>query len=483
MTDDLEGRLADTLRSRAATVSARPDAWERLEAATRDESTGARVTSLTAARDRRLMVGAPAALIGLAAALALVFGVGHRPPRPREMAASAPPVRGRADAGAAAGGPPPGLSPARPPGPDGAAGGGVSGPTLAVPGAGGGGPAVASRPLGSAATAGFRPLSVTFVSASEGWVLGRGPCAVPTCPVTLVHTRDGGRTWAPVSPPGDDVSAVRFADAANGWAFGPGLRATHDGGTTWRPVTLPGLADGAQVSSVEAAAGSVQAAVVNVAGSGPEVRMETSPVAIDAWRLAGLQVPAGAGPVPHAQVVLHGDRGWLMVVNRQVVGGARLAGGTWQTWTPPCRAAFGPGVLAASSDADLVAGCDAGVWGGTRRAEDALVSHDDGDTFAAWPAAIPVSAVNAIATLGGGTAFAGGPAGEQGGVLVATQDGGATWTTVFRQAGGGSWVDLGFTTATQGAAVVSGANGSSILLMTRDGGRSWQPVTFTAASG
>ena len=478
MTDDLETRLADTLRSRAATVSARPDGWERLEAATRTPT--ANVTSLTAARDRRLMVAAPAALVGLAAALAIAFGVGHRPAQPKQMAASAPPVQRSADSAAAAA-PSSGVAPVGPGAPSGAAGG-TAGPALAAPVAGAG-PATANRPSGPGAGAGFHPQSVTFVSAAEGWVLGSTPCATTACPLSLVRTRDGGRTWTPLTSPGDGVSTVRFADAANGWAFGPGLRTTHDGGVTWSDTSLPGVAPGAQVSSLEASSGSVHAAVVDVSGAGPEVRVETSSVGTDTWRLSAVRVPAGAGPVPHAQLVLHGERGWLMVVNRTVAGGARLAGGTWQMWSPPCRDAVGPGILAAATSTDLVAACDAGAWGGTRRAEDALVSRDGGDTFVLGPGAIPLTAANFIATRSPGHAVVSGPGVDGAAVLTATEDGGATWTTVFRQAGGGSWLDLGFTTATQGVAIESVASGSAIMLLTHDGGRSWQPVTFAGTSG
>ncbi|GAC1316073.1 MAG: hypothetical protein NVSMB16_13020 [Acidimicrobiales bacterium] len=481
MTDDLERRLADTLRSRAATVSARPDAWERLEAATQTRSTTANVTSLTAARDRRLMVAAPAALVGLAAALAIAFGVGHRPPRPKEMAASAPPIQRSADAGGATAAPSAAGGPVGPVAPGGGAGG-TAGPALAAPVAGAL-PSTASRPPGRGAGTGFHPQSVTFVSATDGWVLGSAPCATQTCPLALVRTRDGGRTWAAVTSPGDGVSTVRFADATNGWAFGPGLRATHDGGATWGDVALPGVSPGAQVSSLEAGAGFVHAAVVDVGGTGPEVRVETSPVGTDTWRIAAVRVPAGAGPVPHAQVVLHGDRGWLMVVNRTVAGGARLTGGTWQSWSPPCVDAVGPGVLAAATDTDLVAACDTGAWGGTRRAEDAVVSHDGGDTFVRSPGAVPVTAANFIATGSSGHAVVSGPAADGGAVLVDTEDGGATWTTVFRQAGGGSWLDLGFTTATQGVAIESVTSGGTIMLLSHDGGHSWQPVTFTGAPG
>jgi len=55
------------------------------------------------------------------------------------------------------------------------------------------------------------------------------------------------------------VRQVRFADADNGWAFGPDLWATHDGGAHWGRTRLPGVENGAAVSDLAAAAGAVHA--------------------------------------------------------------------------------------------------------------------------------------------------------------------------------------------------------------------------------
>jgi len=49
---------------------------------------------------------------------------------------------------------------------------------------------------------------------------------------------------------------------------------------------------------------------------------------------------------------------------------------------------------------------------------------------------------------------------------------GATWSVVLSLPGAGSLADLGFTTADQGV-VIATSEGSSQLLMTRDGGRTW----------
>ena len=69
-----------------------------------------------------------------------------------------------------------------------------------------------------------------------------------------VFPDDGGSDWvgvpaprtgltlpqADTSDPVDDVERVRFSDALNGFAFGPGLWATHDGARTWHRLDVGG---------------------------------------------------------------------------------------------------------------------------------------------------------------------------------------------------------------------------------------------------
>ena len=77
---------------------------------------------------------------------------------------------------------------------------------------------------------------LTFLDQRQGWLLavennGRYGMAV-------LHTTDGGTSWStlPVSPVLHfaDVSRMVFADARDGWLYGPDLVATRDGGKTWR---------------------------------------------------------------------------------------------------------------------------------------------------------------------------------------------------------------------------------------------------------
>lgn len=342
-------------------------------------------------------------------------------------------------------------------------------------------PAAFPGPPDGPVPGGFAAASVTFVSLRTGWVLGTAPCSSPPC-TSLVRTRDGGRTWAGVPAPRTElsldrsagVSQVRFADADNGWAFGPELWATHDGGARWSRVTLPGVGNGAVVSDLAASSGVVHAAVI-APGTG-EVRILTSPVGADEWRLSPTTVSMGAGPVPRAQLVLQGTTGWLVEVDRTVVGGARLAGGAWVPWQPPCANAGGPAVIAASTPSDLFAVCDEGVWTDAPRSVRAYTSKDGGTTFQRATVPVPLGGAAGVASGAPGSAVVAG-GGDGRSLLLSTFDAGATWATTYRGSGQLSYV--GLTSARQGVAVEEQADGrAGTLLMTVDGGRNWNVVAI-----
>jgi photosystem II stability/assembly factor-like uncharacterized protein len=493
--DDLPERLGELFRREAANITSPPDAWERYTA-----DTGQRVVLEPSARHRRAWLGVPAGLVAAAAVIAVVvaIGSGTNSAKTSRAAAGAITVHGGESssaapaiapvAGAAASGPGPAGAGAAPTfGAAPAAGSALSTATTAAAGA-----STATQvqpPVGGPVPPGFEPSSVTFVSLSEGWVLGTAPCSSVPCTApgghapnaSILRTTDGGRTWLgiPVSPtalsaaisqnPGSGVSQLRFADPSNGWAFGPDLWATHDGGASWQAVSLPGVPSGGTVMALEAAAGTVTAVVTD----GSRLAIETSPVGQDAWAPAPVSVPIGAGPVPSAQLVLQGSSGWLVEVDRTVIGGARLRAGQWQAWTPPCLTGGGPVTLAASSPVDLVADCSLGIWTGTPQGNHLFVSQDGGTTFSEAPAAIPGDGA-AIASPAPAVAVVGGTD------LVATFDGGRTWTTVYRPTttGGSGFGFVGFTSPLQGVAVTGQPGQGSTLLVTRDGGHTWSVVPF-----
>jgi len=505
--DDLSDRLGELFQREASTITSPPDAWERFRA-----HAGQRVVLQPGDRHRRAWLGVPAGLVAAAAVIAVVVAIGSggsqksssevavgapsitvhggaksvaapAPNAPRSgSAASSSAASGSAASGvsgpagpAVAGSPVSGAAPA--------AGGALSGPSVSgVPTTAAGLlPQAAVSPAAGPVPSAFQPASVTFVSAAEGWVLGTAPCSSAPC-TSILRTTDGGHTWlgipaprtalsAAVSQnPGSGVSELRFANPEDGWAYGPDLWATHDGGATWQAVSLPGVPSGGTVMALEAAAGTVTAVVMD--GDG-HVRIESSPVGQDAWELSPLSIPIGAGPVPYAQLVLQGTSGWMIEVDRTVIGGARLIGGQWQSWTPPCLTGGGPVQLAASSPVALVADCSLGIWTGPPLGDHLFVSGDGGTTFSEVGGAIPGGG-GAIASPSPSVVVVGGAD------LVATFDGGQTWSTVYGSpaSNGPGFRLVGFTTPDQGVAIAGSPGQAATLLMTRDGGHSWSAVSF-----
>jgi photosystem II stability/assembly factor-like uncharacterized protein len=343
-------------------------------------------------------------------------------------------------------------------------------------------PAPTATPGASTSLSGLSPASVTFVSADDGWVLGTGRCSSAPC-TAIARTVDGGRTWAQVSAPdasivpgGDQgapgISGLRFADARNGWAFGPDLWATHDGGTTWSRLTIPGLPADSAIVALASASGTVHAAVLD----GGDYRVASSPVGVDEFRLSPVRVPVGAGPVPSVQLVLSGSAGWLVENDRTVVGGARIGGDAWVAWQPPCADLVGPAFLAASSPTELAAACDVGLWG-SPAGDHLFLSHDGGSTFVESGTAVPLQMAAKVAAASPSVIVVGG-SDATGAVLVATFNGGRTWAVVARL-GAVTIADLGFTTATQGVVITAPADGPASLLMTRDGGHTWSAADST----
>jgi photosystem II stability/assembly factor-like uncharacterized protein len=176
-------------------------------------------------------------------------------------------------------------------------------------------------------------------------------------------------------------------------------------------------------------------------------------------------------------MVLQNNHGWIININRTVVGSALLTSGAWTDWTtPPCSDANGHAAMAATSTSDLFAVCDEGEWGppapGTTSQSDWLYSSTDGgSTFskvgqvAGDSGTGPIAAAPGTATVVAAT----------GSGLEASFNGGQSWSSVSSVP---SISYLGFETAAQGVAIATPVSGSPTLLMTHDGGQSWTPVSF-----
>jgi hypothetical protein len=336
-----------------------------------------------------------------------------------------------------------------------------------------------SGPAGS--LAGFKPASVTFVSATQGFVLGVQTCATGSC-TTLASTSDAGVTWSYVGPgpaaisgPDPGVSKMRFATTNDGWAFGPQLWSTHDGGRTWSAQATPG-----PVSDVEASGG-VAYALEASCGTPPCIqgdRLLKTPVSTDGWTaISGPKLADGAG-----SLAPHGDTVWVVINGGGTSTFDMVAGGgSWHRLSNPCVAVgadlalVGVAPVSTTELFELCAG-DPGAGSETK----VVLFSSDGGMHATATSAAPARGGLASGIAAAGTAVVAVPAASGASYVYRSADGGHTWATPLNQGDGGvGYFDVGFTTATQGVAIYGNpAQGNSSLLMTHDAGATWKPVTF-----
>lgn len=111
------------------------------------------------------------------------------------------------------------------------------------------GPSRPAAPHSSKSAFQFAPLSASFISPTDGFVLG-GPylCKTATC-LSIRHTTDGGTSWSDIAaPPVGPYPAcspcgatVAFANDLDGWIYrAQDLWSTHDGGMTWKAIATVG---------------------------------------------------------------------------------------------------------------------------------------------------------------------------------------------------------------------------------------------------
>jgi photosystem II stability/assembly factor-like uncharacterized protein len=349
----------------------------------------------------------------------------------------------------------------------------------------------------------FAASSATFVSVSDGWVIGQagtpGHCGPPDpnkC-TSLAATVDAGRTWrgvpAPVTGAPDGatgVSQVRFLDGISGWAFGPQLYATHDAGQAWTRIPTHGM----RVTGLETVNGVAFAIWAQCASTGPDFAagctgfsLYSSPAGQDNWTpvagATGLSGPAGAPA--SAQLVLTGDRGYLLGPGGKLISGPVTSPARWHPVTTPrgvpVTLACSPGAaetgghpvqaLLASTGPGLALLC-AGQGSGGTQAKTLYYSADRGRTW---------NLVGTAPSPGIAMSLSGTPDGP---VLVATNDGidvsvnapGSgvlSWRTARGAAAPGGYAYVGMTTSQQGVAVPANT-GLDAVWFTYDGGGHWQ---------
>lgn len=355
----------------------------------------------------------------------------------------------------------------------------------------------ASEAGGSTGAAVFEPAAASFISPKRGWVLGRGGCS--DCAALRV-TRDGGRHWAPLpslrvplwydKARSGAVSDVTFADARNGFLFGPGLLITHDGGRSWRRQSLPPVLD--------VGVGAGHAFALTQAKPHGHVALWRMPVGHDRW--SRLPLPAGAASrssgnvysadlaVEGASVVLlrPGFTGPSVARPRNMAGriwASTDSGTSWRARAVPCTASDGGAALLAIAHGHpskwLVDCFDNEQSSQEQNTQHHLYRSVDGG--ASWKRISDPTRHNMPALLAGNGA---------GDILLATDgiadtlvgslDGGRHWKLLLHS--GGSffgWADLRFLTAKTGFVVGPTHYAPEHLYRTDDGGRTWRILRAT----
>jgi hypothetical protein len=342
-----------------------------------------------------------------------------------------------------------------------------------------------AQPAGGPVPNGFAATSVTFVSADEAFVLGTAPCSHAPC-TSIVRTLDRGASWvglpAPVVPLGQpqgavaaDVWGIRFADPAHGFVFGNGLYETTNGGENWAQVAGPQ----GSILSLEVIDGQVLALTApcqTQGGCGQTGTLSRRPLAGGSWQVVTtVSDPRQIATQARVAAVLDGTS---VIVTTD-------GGLTFATHATPCTT---EGVATASSVAVTGAGnlallcAGQGAMGSV--AKTVYVSADLGehwtkvgspanggdpsDIAAATPAQLVVTAESGASWL------------------YYSGDGAMNWGTAYEAGDGGEgWNDLGFTTTSDGVVVHGPAiddgnkdGRSGQLLLTSNGGATWQPVSF-----
>jgi hypothetical protein len=377
----------------------------------------------------------------------------------------------------------------------------------------------------------FDPLSVSYVSPQDGWVLGTLACAHHRRCLTLLYTVNGGLSWiegslnstmvkeADTSVNGESPLeygtglGVRFANVDDGWIFGTlpvkvhdkkktsevfelALWSTHNGGATWSSETLKGVSPRGTIYDVEASSSTVYALLA--ATNDYDAVVYSSGVGTNQWHkdIAPAQHGPAGGAQPGGAIVLKGSSGWLIYGNdRGTTGSARLSSkGTWVAWRAPCTSVgYGYAVPAAASVMELAAVCGMGGFaspmpktapkGAVIGSSWLYLSKNGGASFTPGPELRPVKENLSFGQYSGVLAspepgvFILSRNVAKGAELIASFNDGRTWSVVSK--GDITWfTDIDFAGPNRGVAIGQLANHANQMLTTPDGGRRWTPVNF-----
>jgi hypothetical protein len=300
---------------------------------------------------------------------------------------------------------------------------------------------------------GFGAESFTATSPSTWWLLGAAPCSSPPC-TSILRTDNAGRSFVGTpAPRTTSVSELRFANAADGFAFGGQLWVTHDGGANWHQVRLGGA-----VTELATANGFAYALVrYGHKGLG---RLERSALGSDAWTTLPAAGSAYAGLWAHGPDVLVGTGGGKLAISHN-------AGVSFTAQAAPSSL---PCDFEEPTHDVIWAHCATGTESATWRSTDAGAHFHAlaGPTPGLPNSALFAAASDATAVLGATT-------------LERITDGGGHVAPVPGVGPVTAWQYLGFTDAAHGVAVgyvgTSPTPANERLYYTSDGGASYRLVS------
>ena len=301
---------------------------------------------------------------------------------------------------------------------------------------------------------GFGAQSFTAIGTNTWWLLGSAPCSSPPC-TSILRTDDGGTSFVGTpAPRTTQVSQLRFANAADGFAYDTQLWVTHDAGASWHQVRLGGT-----VTEL-ATAGGFAYAIVRYGHKGAG-RLERAPLGSDTWTTLTGAGSAYAGLWAHGPDVLVGSGGGATLAV------SRNAGVSFIQASSPSKGL--PCTFQEPTAGVVWAHCATGTESATWR------STDSGAHFT--PVQGQPSAPNsaAFAAASGATAVLGA------GKLYRTTDAGGHFSVASGPQAVTAWQYLGFTDATHGVAIgyvgASPTPDGARLYITTDGGASYRLVS------
>jgi photosystem II stability/assembly factor-like uncharacterized protein len=325
---------------------------------------------------------------------------------------------------------------------------------------------------------GFQPAAMSAISESDFWVLGSSGCGATSCPSEILHTVDRGVTFQSIPAPASvflagspsgggkpTVSALRFADPSDGWAFGAGPAwATHDGGAHWHELDFNWT-----FLQLEPGANGYVYAVVQICAtpgnaSGCAYWVMRSRSSLESWSPIS---PPGS-PSGRPVIGIHGDTVWVMYFGASpgLEWTSHDDGERWIRGAMPCETDLG-GTFDPVSTTVIWAFCATGTAGVPLLSTNGGASFVDagGTGSAFWNGAMVAALSSRYAFVGAGNS-----------ALQVTTNAGHSYRSM-PQFPNALWV--GFTDSEVGYVItLDQTTNTSQLWRTTDAGTTWHTVSL-----